>query len=214
MKNLYRTVILLSSLLTLMRVWPVYAAGPNLLLNGGFENGFTGWYATYGISSRTPNTIDGTHVGVLIDIGHSSVGQTLSQALTTTPGLTYDIQFWLRLPELDANGHPIVGNSVPGTTTIDVFWNIQPLLSTPVTDRSNWSYYEVQAVATQSSTVLNFYNPSDAAWPLIDGVSVTLVPEPVSLGLLALGAGSVAVGWHLRKRHSTDIARSRPRAAH
>ncbi len=207
-------VILLAALLTPVWAWPVCASEPNLVVNGGFEDGFTGWYGTYGMSTRTTNTIDGRFVGVLIPIQHSSVGQTLSQSLTTTPGFSYDIRFWLRLPELDAAGHPIVGPSSPGTTTIDLNWDGQTLLSTPVTDSADWSLYEIQAVATQNSTVLNFYNGYDTAWPLIDGVSVTLVSEPAPLGLLTLGVGSFASARHLCQRHGAGKAKLRPYAAH
>ncbi len=175
--------------------------GQNLIVNGGFESGLTGWYGSYGIINSTPNTIDGTHVGVILDIGSSSGHQTLSQTISTTPGLTYLLQFDMRLPELDANGHPILGNSNGGSTTISVNWNGLTLESIPVTSRS-WTLYDIQVAADESSTVLNFYNPSIAAWPFIDGVSVAPAPEPdiCSLSSMAL---FVIVLWAICRKDSS-----------
>ena len=179
--------------------------GQNLIVNGGFEDGFTGWYGTYGISVRTPDTIDGTHVGVIDDIGSSSVNETLTQTIYTHPGVTYLLQFDMRLPELDAHGHPISGNSDGGSTTISVNWNGLTLESIPVTSRS-WILYDIQVVADQNSTVLNFYNPSIAAWPFIDGVSVSPVPEPDICSLTSL-ALPVILLWPIRRSHLSVLGR-------
>jgi len=168
----------------------VHLRAQNLVINGGFESGFAGWTGTFGYYD-SPNTVDGYRVGVLTDISHSSVGQTLTQVLPTTAGQTYSIAFALRLPELYeiAPGFwiPVTGDSRGGTTSISVRWDDRTLAAIPVLNRDSWSFYTIQAVADDDSTRLNFFSPSAAAWPFIDGVSVTVVPEPSPLLLGLLG---------------------------
>ena len=165
-------------------------AAPNLIVNGGFEAGIFGWQGTWGYYDQSPNPVSGTRVGVLVDIGHSSVGQTMYQHVPTTPGLTYEINFALRLPDLmevsPGDFVPVVGDSRGGSTTISLRIDESPIASIPVTNRDNWSFYTFDFTATQTSTKVNFFNPSSLAWPFIDEVTMTVVPEPQPAALLGL----------------------------
>jgi len=187
----------------------------NLVVNGGFESWFSGWTGTYGLYGDSPNTVDGTWVGVLTDIGHSSVYQTLTQSVATTPGVAYQIAFALRLPDLFeiAPGVwvPVVGNSIGGATTISVRWDDRALIEIPVFNRDTWSFYTVRAVADGDAAELNFFNPSDAAWPFIDAVSVVAIPEPWPAALLPFGA---ALAWISRARRGAPAGGDWMRPAH
>jgi hypothetical protein len=164
------------------------AAAPNLIVNGSFESGFSGWQGTWGYYDHSPNPVSGSHVGVLIDISHSSVGQTMYQHVPTTPGLTYELTFALRLPEFSPGTTvPVVGDSRGGSTTISLRIDDVSIASIPVVNRNTWSFYDYDFTATQSSTRINFFNPSSLAWPFIDAVSMTVVPEPQSAVLISLG---------------------------
>lgn len=168
------------------------ARAQNLVVNGGFEDGFTGWLGSYGFR-ESPNTIDGTHVGMLTDIGHSSVGMTLSQIIPTEPGVAYDISFALRLADLFEAGPgiwiPVSGGS--GTTTITLRWDGRPLLSVMPISRDNWSFHTYRVIADDDSAMLNFFNPSPNADPFIDGISVTKVPEPNIAHLTWIGVAAL-----------------------
>ena len=165
-------------------------AGPNLIINGSFELGFSGWQGTWGYYDQSPNPVSGTRVGVLVDISHSSVGQTMYQQIPTTPGLTYEINFALRLPDLMEVSPgifiPVVGDSNGGSTTISLRIDESPIASIPVTSRAAWNFYTYNFTATQSSTKVNFFNPSSLAWPFIDDVTVTVVSEPQPAALFGL----------------------------
>jgi hypothetical protein len=170
------------------------ARAQNLVVNGGFEDGFTGWRGTFGYYN-SPNTVDGSSVGILTDVTHSSVGMTLTQILPTEPGIAYDISFAVRLPELyqAAPGiwQPVVGDVRGGTAGIRLRWDDRTLLTVRPTSRDDWRYYTVRAIANDDSTTLNFFNSSPEAWPFIDGISVTRVPEPSGVFLAVLGATAV-----------------------
>ena len=177
-----------------------YPPPGNLIVNGSFENGFTGWAGTLGLYN-SPNTLSGTTVGVDTDIWSSSVNQCMSQTFATTPGLTYQIAFGIRLPELFqiAPGIwvPVTGDSSGSSTTIDLRWNNQTVQSIPVTLR-DWTLYSIDAVANTSSSMITFYNgPGSQAWPFVDNVSVVVVPEPAIPALLLAGLGAVCL-WRGR----------------
>lgn len=180
-----------------------FAVGPNLIVNGGFESGFTGWFGTFGYYD-TPNALGGARVGTLTDITHSSVGQTLYQNVATVPGWTYEIKFALRLPEfMPGTTIPVLGDSRGGSTTISLRVNEISIASIPVVNRTSWNLYDYDFVATQSSTKINFFNPSSLAWPYIDEISLTVIPEPHTAALLGL-----ASIWFWRGRRSKSGASS------
>jgi PKD repeat protein len=77
------------------------AAG-NIVSNGGFETGgFSGWNTSGNFASTSVNTgsvyaHSGTYGAILGPVG--SLGY-LSQTLTTTPGTSYLLSFWLNSPD-------------------------------------------------------------------------------------------------------------------
>src|SRR4051812_33532440 len=77
----------------------------NLLVNGNFESGFSGWFGTYGYWDTTasgplnPPPLSGTKVGIV-----DASQDPMSQIIPTTPGVTYQLRFGARLVDVDANG--------------------------------------------------------------------------------------------------------------
>jgi hypothetical protein len=99
---------------------------------------------------------------------------------------------------------PVVGDSRGGSTTISLRIDEEPIASIPVTNRDTWNFYTFGFVATQTSTKVNFFNPSSLAWPFIDDVTMTVVPEPQAAALFGLAITVLATFRHhacgLRKK--------------
>jgi hypothetical protein len=168
----------------------------NLIVNGDFEAGLSGWAGALAVFWGTSNTVSGRNVGEIFDRSKSPSFESVNQSIATTPNVTYEITFALRLPELveyaPGAWYPVIGDSRGGPTTISVLWNDRTIGIFPVVDRDNWSFYSIDAVAEQSSTRVTFFNPSHISEAFLDDVSVTAVPEPASLSLILVGLGMVA----------------------
>ena len=178
-------------LIALLASAALSAHAQNLVTNPGFETSdFTGW-TQFGGTNFTGVT--GTFGGVPPHSGNfqgyfgpSSTFGGLDQTLATSPGGAYTVDFWL------------ANNDTLATNGFYVSFNGVHLLDLTNSPPFPYTEYTFTGTATGSSTVLEFgfYNPP-VYWYL-DDVSVNAVPEPGTLGLIALGAlGLVAA---LRKR--------------
>src|SRR5438270_3959793 len=98
------------------------ARAQNLIQNGGFDSGFSSWNGTYGLYSGTinPGPLSGNTVAIL-DGGQNP----MFQSFPTVPGLTYEVRWGRRLPDLDGNGIPIAGESTVGPGALNVTLNGQ-----------------------------------------------------------------------------------------
>ena len=95
MKRFPAIPILGISLLVAGAAWA--APSPNLIVNGGFETGdFTGWTVAGPDSGETIycNTALIPHSGNCF-AAIADVGDSISQTVATTPGVTYALDFWL-----------------------------------------------------------------------------------------------------------------------
>lgn len=86
-------------------------------------------------------------------------------------------------------------------------------------DNMGWTYFELTAVATDTSTSLAFHSLTGAMngtlgfqpfyGPALDDVSVTLapdaVPEPTSLALMGIGAVGLALRARIRGRRKSKV---------
>jgi hypothetical protein len=172
-----------------------FGAAQDIVANGSFEilPPWTGWIPLQGPTGGL--LLAGVpHTG-LYSTGFSATRgfrDSLEQVLTTVPGTTYEISFWLNNPF-----GPIEDNDISGT------WGGTPLFSFVNYPATPWTEYvfDAQAVATQ--TTLSFTGRDQPAALYLDDVSVVPIPEPSSVLLLVLGAAVLRCGAHRRVRHRT-----------
>jgi MYXO-CTERM domain-containing protein len=190
MKTISRSFLYI--LLPLALLYSITVANAvNIVTNPGFETGdFSGWTLS-GTNSLTVNGAE-PHSGQFAVQDNGRGDAFLSQTLTTTPGGSYTIDFWLRNSNSNNTGNDF-NMSFGGVTLFSVV--NQPLFG--------YTEFTFTGVAASSSTILRFGMSANNSFWWFDDVSVTAtVPEqgPGTVGLIALGA-LVLVGA-VRKRRS------------
>lgn len=174
-----------------------FAATPalaNLVTNGGFEDGFSGWKwnPTSSQSYLNPEARyahTGSRSAETGCVGHDCVttegqGAYFGQTLNTVAGSHYLLSFW-------------VGESYGPSSELSVFWNgaliadiLNPANSTlPQAGMVRYAFSDLPA--TGPATYFEIHGRQDPAWLFIDDVAVVAMPaaslpEPASLSLLAL----------------------------
>jgi hypothetical protein len=169
-------------------------AGPNLVTNGGFEDGDAGWVITMGIGQYGSGLVHsgqfGAGTGCVGDrcVSTAGSGAYFGQTLATTAGSQYEMSFWIA-----ETGGP--------NSQVSVFWNGEMVAS--ALNPNNYSYQNgtgpVQftvsgLLATSDSTWFEVHGRQDPAGIFFDDVSVTEVdttnvPEPGTLAVLLTGLG-------------------------
>jgi hypothetical protein len=173
------------------------AQAGNLVANCGFETGdFTGWTwggntgatgVTSGAFYAYGGANSGSYYAFLGPVGSDGI---LSQTLTTNPGDTYTVSFYL-----DAVGD--------GSSDFSALWNTNVLMSVGTPNTGDvWTQYLFTVTGTGSDTIqLNFRD--DPAYIALDDIVVldagTAIPEPGSLGLLISGLAVVFLARRRRR---------------
>jgi len=169
----------------------------NLLLNGSFQTGdFTDWTlggntGYTGVTSGFGGYTDKDSDGYFAYLGPVGSQGTLSQTFADTAGQSYTFSFYY--------------GSFGGTpNNLDAFWNGVEVFSTSDLADLNgaWLNFTVNETGTGDDTI-EFAFQNDPSYNLLDDVSVSAVPEPGSLTLLATGL--LALGGALGRRQLASM---------
>jgi hypothetical protein len=179
---------------------PFFLAGSlraNLIVNPGFETGdYTGWTLSNsqgpgynGISNIVPHS--GTYSAYF---GQASGLVDLSQTVTTVPGQSYYLSFW-------------IGNHA-GTTPQNEFqltWGSTTPIDNFNVNSMAWTQIQGVVVATQTQTLLQFGFNNVPGWWNLDDVSLTATPEPATAAMLGLAALALAaLRWNRLRTSATS----------
>ncbi|MFI3199128.1 MAG: PEP-CTERM sorting domain-containing protein, partial [Methylococcaceae bacterium] len=82
-----------------------------------------------------------------------------------------------------------------------VLWNGAQIFFNNVGNDTSNNYIFTNLLATDTQTVLSFNNRNDAAYNVLDNVSVSAVPVPAAIWLF--GTGLLSLTGFSRKRNAT-----------
>jgi hypothetical protein len=188
LRNGSKLLIGLAAALLLAGSAPLAGAVP--IANPGFETGdFTDW-------NPVPDAF-GSLFFVLAGGGHSGTygaffgGATpgfdsISQSFATTPGLTYEVSFWLR-------NFPL---SEP--SDFRALWDGGVQFDDLNPPAFAYTLQTFDVVATGTSSTLTFASYQVPSFFALDDVAVNSVPEPASVVLV--GAGLLGLAWRARRK--------------
>jgi hypothetical protein len=156
----------------------VSANAAELVSNGGFESGLSGWTLTgnTGYSSITSAAHSGSYA-----YSNGAVGSlgSISQTVATVAGQSYDFSFWL---QNDGGAPNAFAASLGGA-----------LLTTALSNAAGFGYTHFfgTVVAASNNANLTFSFRQDPNYWRLDDVSLTSavggVPEPASWALMIVG---------------------------
>jgi hypothetical protein len=159
----------------------------NLIVNGSFEDGLTGWSVTgnpsYHYIVDDPYPDDSRSNGFVHSGNHAAqfgaensqtylnpIQQNQQEVIVTTPRVSYKLDFWLK-------------DNTPGTCLFTVRWDNHQICSldnsyfSTKKDGFGWKEYSFIETATAEHTVLVFGFQQVASFFEFDDVSVVAVPE-------------------------------------
>ena len=156
------------------------ASGSNAVSNGGFESGLAGW----SISGDTAYVSAGppAHGGTRsLALGTVSGTTLVSRTITTVPGQSYQVEFWL-------------DNSGGTPNRFQATWNGASLLALNNAPGQGYTHYSFTVVAGGPSATLGFEAQQVPGFWHLDDVAVTDTPANLTLGF-GSGASDHASGY-------------------
>ena len=142
---------------------------------------------------------------------HGTISQTINGL---TPGKKYDVSFYWAVAQ--ANGFGFPGGNVDNQYFVSLGAETQStaLVTVPYQGFSGWMLENFVFTATDVSEDLSFMAEGgvDIGIPpmaLLDGVSLTSVPEPSTWAMLLTGFGGLALAVRLRRR-AAKTPRAKP----
>ena len=200
------------------------AAAPNLVVNGDFEaapapagaysqygggNGFTGWTATgndilvidkaYAEGSLVFNANDGSSNAVdLTGAGNTGPADGITQTVATIGGKRYQLSFFVG--NASPSGQNAGSYTQPSTLNLSIDGGAIMTFTNAVNVANGIDFAQFTTFFTATGpTLLAFSNGTVGDNYLgLDNVSVSLVPEPATWGLMI--AGFAMVGAVTRRR--------------
>lgn len=159
-------------------------AGDELVINGGFEQrDFSGWIAGgddlfNSVQCPMDNTVfSGSCSAMFGSVDVSSISQSIQVG---GAGKTWNLSFAYAIEGGDPSSFSVMFG---GTTLLS--------LSSPAP--AGYTLYQFSGLTTGENMTLSFSFTNPASFAYLDGVSVTAVPEPASLGLMAAGLAGLLV---------------------
>ena len=164
------------------------AVAGNLLVDCGFEMGFTGWSLsgntvdTSATDGPMDNTVFANSGSDFAALGPADSDGFLSETLITVPGQVYHVSWFLEVGDL----------TTAAPNNFNVSWGGTQIYSaTDLPGTSSYTQYSFTEIATSPSTTLTFGFQDNPDFLFLDDTVVSAVPEPgyfaaTGFGLLAL----------------------------
>jgi hypothetical protein len=199
MKRSLRLQLALCALAASAFTFAPSASAQNLIVNGGFEDGFASWTLTPGTFSFAGNDPMFAHQGNgFANLEATGFVASLSQSFNTVVGQTYSISFFL------ANDVPIQPFSFSATFG-PTGGSTAPQYTLTNTGMFGYTRISFDAVASSTNSTLRFDFRHDEDFFRLDTVSV--VPEPSTNVLMILsGAGLLGFVQYRRVKARRALA--------
>ena len=181
-----RGIVLILTVALLALASPAYA---NLITNPGFETGnFDGWIQ-FGNTGFT--FVDGDPHSGISAAWFGPVGTTLGflmQIVPTTPGVLYNLSYFLQSDGLTPNEFEVSWNGV----------SLSDQLNLPAFSYTEQAFSNLLATTTTTPLIFSFRN--DPGFFQLDDVAVSPVPEPATMVLL--GSAMAGLGLATRRKRN------------